>query len=792
MTKEQIDRLIGAVQCGDRKELAKFISDIKLRKDYLTSWRKDYDTEHKIEIAVYRDIMAQIENDGYEYFYSKTLEDESARELLTGLHDPEKIMRCFEDSDELEFDNCDKIEMIKSSRDVGLIRACLEGKIDGVRPDDEQKLRLITASRDIAFMKECIAGDVKVRLSKKDKQVLIASSGDIEFIKEYIEGKLKGVRPNDGDKRHVLEMSGNVDLIASCIEGKLKGYNPNDMHKFYLMLPVVQELDDEVKLTVLKGRVHENDQLGEILATFSSLSEECKKYFEEYLAYRRLPTDNLELPFKILTNLGPEAFGGDRAKKRLAPEAINALGEETIYSLFNYNAASWAVDRKAIEIDKIIENPEMFHAYEQFRRTFAQEQPTQFMDKRNAITEFSKYASLIGECLSGPLTSEETAILQAVLQDGQVQINSKEELPAFPEKRKEMVEELIGDDPYNALCYLLTGKNSTEYYFVNAGQLTRAMQDFGKESADFAITKALNEFIELIGGGMSVTQQKKVLRAYNNDLQNEFTAEGSQVAEFRKAFRDIELQIRRMYGKELADTLIKDELPHGEADEKGNETIQLAGEDFKMLVCGIDTYKQGTGNFAQMARGKKYISTTLISEKHLSKAGATRYYGFRNIGENALVTESNYAKYPHPLTELERESEFFSADKLSENNQVNQVMLRREYLGDDGKMRDITPDYIVCFDGMIDDGDREEAKRLGVPIVVINTQEYEKRVKENSEEKAEPAVEVPAEYENTKKDMMDILRNARKKCTVKSQRVAMGKIIAEMEKELQADKNMMH
>ena len=187
----------------------------------------------------------------------------------------------------------------------------------------------------------------------------------------------------------------------------------------------------------------------------------------------------------------------------------------------------------------------------------------------------------------------------------------------------------------------------------------------------------------------------KILEVYNDELKGEFTEGGSEIAKIRHVFEDIEIKIRKLYGNELKKSLLNDELPECQENED-IKLINLEGQDFKMLIHGIDAYGAGTGIFEKREVGKTYLCTSLISEKHLKRATAARYYGFRNIGSNALVEEGCQDIYSQANGDNSLEvtagndMKFFLSEKLLElSDSYNEVVLWREYLGDNGQMQEL-------------------------------------------------------------------------------------------------------
>ena len=132
---------------------------------------------------------------------------------------------------------------------------------------------------------------------------------------------------------------------------------------------------------------------------------------------------------------------------------------------------------------------------------------------------------------------------------------------------------------------------------------------------------------------------------------------------------------------------------------------------------------------------------------------------------------------------------------IEESEGYNEIVLWREYIGDDGEKKETWPSYIVCFD-IINEGDREEAKRLGIPIVLIDTKAYAKNIEEKrnkTTEKVEPQnIEMPKEYTQAKVSMLDVLRDASNHCSAHAQQEALEKIVTQMERQLETEKAIVH
>jgi len=689
--------------------------------------------------------------------------------------DVANIVRNIE-KDKIKIESIDKYGEKLEGTDIASIVRSIE--------DDEMKIELIDKyggkleGKDVASIIRSMEEDkIKIelidkygeKLERKDITNIIGSIEEnkrIELIEKYKE-KLEGIDI--------------ASIIRSIEEDK--------------RIELIEKYEDKIEprnlLSICMSFKSENNKKL-ILAKYKDV---IKNYVDDSFKNIGTPIDNIE---EMYTTFGDKVFDGIEL---LTKECEQSLGKENVYNLIKY----YVYAGEKIEIGKILESPEVYKFYEEFRKRLFKEKQMKVMDVRDSIVEFNDNTNLIKECTEAELNLQEEELLKAVLKEKNVEIESKEDLSNFPQKRQEKIEEMINKDSENALIYLLTGMTQKEYdeklkLYINDKQINSTINDFDELDSDLSIIKAVNEFIELIRA-MEEDKRKDTLKTYNKELANEFSESGSMIASVRSVFEDIDIKLRRTYGKELSESLTEYKLPDAKFDEKDREVeiIELKGEEFKLLIHGIDAYGEGTGKFEKRAVGKSYICTSLISDKKLDRAEAKRYYGFRNIGSNALIQQgkSDIDSYAQNTNSLEVSAlygvEFDIADDFNEGEDYNEIDLWREYLGDDGKMRDIWPEYIVCFNNVTQE-DKEEAKHLGIPIVLINEKAYEKNIKKNKEiqedvNKEESVEQIPQEYAKTQKSMLEILKESANKCSALAQQEALMKIVSEMEKQLKQEKD---
>lgn len=96
ITHEQIDRINECMLDGDMVKLAEFVNDKELKVKVLNALSNDK-FEFDLREELIKNLMTQIENEGYEYFYNKIQFNQNLANLLAGVNDIEKIKYCVKD-----------------------------------------------------------------------------------------------------------------------------------------------------------------------------------------------------------------------------------------------------------------------------------------------------------------------------------------------------------------------------------------------------------------------------------------------------------------------------------------------------------------------------------------------------------------------------------------------------------------------------------------------------------------------------------------------------------------------
>lgn len=150
------------------------------------------------------------------------------------------------------------------------------------------------------------------------------------------------------------------------------------------------------------------------------------------------------------------------------------------------------------------------------------------------------------------------------------------------------------------------------------------------------------------------------------------------------------------------------------SNKYGVDVYMLDGEDFNMIIRGLgNTYRENIGLYRECF--------SLISQDNTSKHESPFYYGYNDINYNNIVHVS--------------EHDSFSTD-VSKNStkNINRIMTSDEINSYYGKSEiqiktnqgDLKPSYLVAFND-IPESYIENSKTLGIPIVLINEEKYNKK-----------------------------------------------------------------
>ena len=148
------------------------------------------------------------------------------------------------------------------------------------------------------------------------------------------------------------------------------------------------------------------------------------------------------------------------------------------------------------------------------------------------------------------------------------------------------------------------------------------------------------------------------------------------------------------------------------SSELGVDTYELNGEDFYLYI-----HSSRSGFWKN---NQKTICLSLISHNNINTIDNDEViFGFSKLKIDNIMhmyhsdAFSTREQGTHKIHDIETKENL-----IKKTNSYNEILYKEE----DG----FKPDYVVCFD-IIDDNDRNIARELGIPIVVINSKKYTKK-----------------------------------------------------------------
>ena len=148
------------------------------------------------------------------------------------------------------------------------------------------------------------------------------------------------------------------------------------------------------------------------------------------------------------------------------------------------------------------------------------------------------------------------------------------------------------------------------------------------------------------------------------------------------------------------------------SSELGVDTYELNGEDFYLYI-----HSSRSGFWKN---NQKTICLSLISHNNINTIDNDEViFGFSKLKIDNIMhmyhsdAFSTRDQGTHKIHDIETKENL-----IKKTTSYNEILYKEE----DG----FKPDYIVCFD-FIDDNDRNIARELGIPIVIINSKKYTKK-----------------------------------------------------------------
>lgn len=235
MTNQQIDELLQAFEDYNYDKIFTFLKNEELKSQILAGGEFAY-----FDVQICQDLMGQMQDEGYDYLYSKLFEYPMCKELLVGLTDPVKIKSCLKDSkmvldnllrtdllinlnsveflDEYirtcELDNWEIVELIIRFGDINYMKTCCEGGSIGFEENDIFKL--IKAIKEPDYIKNYIEENL-LFLSDTTLADLIIATEDVEYMKSFV------FRFSLGEKLQLIKATNDIDYIKDCIKNDKLG-----------------------------------------------------------------------------------------------------------------------------------------------------------------------------------------------------------------------------------------------------------------------------------------------------------------------------------------------------------------------------------------------------------------------------------------------------------------------------------------------------------------------------------------------------------------------------------------
>lgn len=591
------------------------------------------------------------------------------------------------------------VELIKS---CNLAREVMTGEI---KVEGLNKLEQIDLIRSANLAREVLLGEINIEGLSKYEQIQLVSDANLEI--EVLSNKIE-IEGMDVESEVYL-MGKKSDKINSILDGKLEidGFTKDDI------LKIISNNIDRIR----------NESKEQDLMLETILQENNNAI---YLHMIRMVLNG---------ELEPAVLGASNIDKIMSAKDI--LGIDTVFAILKYE--------EGVSYDRLIANPESFKKFYQFSKSIFLSQPVESLEAISIIEMYNEHFELINDCFASKLDDKDKTLLEAILKEGAIadQITDKSQLDKFPEMRKENFAKMIENGDEDVITYLLSGMSREEYdeilqKYLHNEQMTDVLNNFSEEqNGEFQKIKALRELIKLIES-LDSEQRKSVLHAINNELSCEFEEQGSEIADMRRAFQEVDIQLKRLYGKELSKTLEEAKLPEVTHDEElGIDMIKLDGQDFTLLVHMANQPWDFSEEY-----NTAYRCTSLISPEHMQRyMGSGDYcFVFQNVNPSALILESSHAhlcsnsKIHSTKVNVYRYN-FTTASNIIEQSpktENNEIDLWFESIDENGEKCKLMPTHMAIFGDKIDPIQHkefiDEAKRLNIPIILVDEEKYKSQM----------------------------------------------------------------
>lgn len=150
------------------------------------------------------------------------------------------------------------------------------------------------------------------------------------------------------------------------------------------------------------------------------------------------------------------------------------------------------------------------------------------------------------------------------------------------------------------------------------------------------------------------------------------------------------------------------------SNKYGVDVYMLDGEDFNMIIRGLgNTYRENIGLYRECF--------SLISQDNTSKHESPFYYGYNDINYNNIVHVSEHDSFSTDVSKNSTKNinRIMTSDEINSYYGKSEIQIKTN-------QEALKPSYLVAFND-IPESYIENSKTLGIPIVLINEEKYNKK-----------------------------------------------------------------
>lgn len=345
--------------------------------------------------------------------------------------------------------------------------------------------------------------------------------------------------------------------------------------------------------------------------------------------------------------------------------------------------------------------------------------------KTNMDSKFSNYQNILRERLNLNIdvNSIDTLEIEGISDDEEITqslyrlkenvIRMKEELRITREKVEKNLSQ-ISNSKFDEVLpdYLFSDtKNNVE---INIDEMLSYDKSLGEDSVFSKEKTSMYEKIKNISNLSSKDKKELYDSLKDKDMVSELYQDFSNLR--KKSYDEI--------NKVLYKSAKGDNISLNKTEELGVEAQELKGEPFYMLVRVVNNeFKEETN--------KGFSCYSLISDKNLNvfeNGRGTFLYGYDNIDPNLIenVFESDSYTMTGTQNKTDRPNRIMRPkDIVESDSSYSEINIKNIKNEKDGKSyKEMKPSYIVCMDKEPSKELLEEAKRLNIPITMIDRQRY--------------------------------------------------------------------